>query len=60
MLGETQEAMISWFFSLAHELAHNAVADHNSEHEVCLVVNRRLSADLFVTSSISVVFVKLL
>lgn len=36
MLGETQEAMISWFFSLAHELAHNAVADHNSEHEVCL------------------------
>lgn len=35
MLGEIQEAMISWFFSLAHELAHNAVADHNSEHEVC-------------------------
>jgi hypothetical protein len=46
MLGETQEAMISWFFSLAHELAHNAVADHNSEHEVCLCAHRRLCADL--------------
>lgn len=28
------EAMIYWFFTMAHELAHNFVGDHNSKHEV--------------------------
>ncbi|KAF9371790.1 hypothetical protein CPB97_001717, partial [Podila verticillata] len=27
------EAMIYWFFTMAHELAHNFVSDHNSKHE---------------------------
>lgn len=36
MMGESSEAIVSWFFSLAHELAHNAVAEHNSEHEVSI------------------------
>jgi len=27
------DALISWFFSLAHEFAHNLVQPHNSEHE---------------------------
>ncbi|KAG0338943.1 hypothetical protein BG000_003116 [Podila horticola] len=27
------EAMIYWFFTMAHELAHNFVGDHNSKHE---------------------------
>lgn len=28
------EALIYWFFTMAHELAHNFVGDHNSKHEV--------------------------
>ena len=28
------EGMIYWFFTMAHELAHNFVGDHNSQHEV--------------------------
>ncbi|KAF8432206.1 hypothetical protein L210DRAFT_3763951 [Boletus edulis BED1] len=31
--GDPQRAQISWFFTLAHELAHNLVKEHNSEHE---------------------------
>ncbi|KAK5827481.1 hypothetical protein F5H01DRAFT_331562 [Linnemannia elongata] len=27
------EALIYWFFTMAHELAHNFVGDHNSKHE---------------------------
>ncbi len=28
------EAYISWYFTLAHEIAHNLVSQHDSEHEV--------------------------
>ncbi|KAF9088566.1 hypothetical protein BGX23_007256 [Mortierella sp. AD031] len=28
-----EEALIYWFFTMAHELAHNFVGDHNSKHE---------------------------
>ncbi|KAF9484470.1 hypothetical protein BDN70DRAFT_910674 [Pholiota conissans] len=28
-----QEAYISWYFTIAHEIAHNLVQPHNSEHE---------------------------
>ncbi|KAF9264248.1 hypothetical protein L218DRAFT_958669 [Marasmius fiardii PR-910] len=31
--GEVKNALISWYFSLAHEVAHNLVQPHNSEHE---------------------------
>ncbi|KAK7445396.1 hypothetical protein VKT23_014813 [Stygiomarasmius scandens] len=31
--GNTNPAFISWFFTLAHEIAHNLVQPHNSEHE---------------------------
>ncbi|KIK92678.1 hypothetical protein PAXRUDRAFT_829728 [Paxillus rubicundulus Ve08.2h10] len=31
--GERERAQISWFFTLAHEIAHNLVEPHNSEHE---------------------------
>ncbi|KAG6335719.1 hypothetical protein ID866_3377 [Astraeus odoratus] len=31
--GNLAGAQISWFFTLAHELAHNLVEAHNSEHE---------------------------
>ncbi|THU91523.1 hypothetical protein K435DRAFT_759191 [Dendrothele bispora CBS 962.96] len=31
--GNTSAAYISWFFTLAHEIAHNLVQPHNSEHE---------------------------
>jgi len=31
--GDSQQAQISWFFTLAHELAHNLIKQHNSEHE---------------------------
>ncbi|KAF7321474.1 hypothetical protein MKEN_00668100 [Mycena kentingensis (nom. inval.)] len=31
--GSTRTAYISWFHTLAHELAHNLVGPHNSEHE---------------------------
>jgi len=31
--GDSQQAQISWFFALAHELAHNLIKQHNSEHE---------------------------
>ncbi|KAI9250278.1 hypothetical protein BY458DRAFT_559759 [Sporodiniella umbellata] len=30
---ERKEAMIYWFMTICHELAHNFVADHSSEHE---------------------------
>ncbi|KAF9933479.1 hypothetical protein FBU30_005320 [Linnemannia zychae] len=28
-----EEALIYWFFTMAHELAHNFVGEHNSKHE---------------------------
>ncbi|KAF9007980.1 hypothetical protein BDQ17DRAFT_1388899 [Cyathus striatus] len=31
--GKTSTAFISWYFTLAHEIAHNLVHPHNSEHE---------------------------
>ncbi|KIJ62083.1 hypothetical protein HYDPIDRAFT_176650 [Hydnomerulius pinastri MD-312] len=31
--GEHSQAQISWFFTLAHEIAHNLIEPHNSEHE---------------------------
>ncbi|EIW74063.1 hypothetical protein CONPUDRAFT_86046 [Coniophora puteana RWD-64-598 SS2] len=31
--GDLNEAYISWYFTLAHEIAHNLVQPHNSEHE---------------------------
>ncbi|KAF7975917.1 hypothetical protein HWV62_8178 [Athelia sp. TMB] len=31
--GNLSPAYISWFFTLAHEIAHNLVQPHNSEHE---------------------------
>ncbi|KAL6309180.1 hypothetical protein BKA93DRAFT_925530 [Sparassis latifolia] len=31
--GELSDAYISWYFTLAHEIAHNLVRPHNSEHE---------------------------
>ncbi|KZT69065.1 hypothetical protein DAEQUDRAFT_751065 [Daedalea quercina L-15889] len=31
--GSMTEALISWYFTLAHEIAHNIVGPHNSEHE---------------------------
>ncbi|KAI0933780.1 hypothetical protein AcW1_005516 [Taiwanofungus camphoratus] len=31
--GELSDACISWYFALAHEIAHNLVLPHNSEHE---------------------------
>ncbi|KAA1478156.1 hypothetical protein DENSPDRAFT_659742 [Dentipellis sp. KUC8613] len=31
--GDMSQAFISWYFSLAHEIAHNLVQPHNSEHE---------------------------
>jgi hypothetical protein len=31
--GDYTKAMISWYFTLAHEIAHNLVHPHNSEHE---------------------------
>jgi len=31
--GRQQQAQISWFFTLAHEIAHNLIEPHNSEHE---------------------------
>ncbi|KAG9313683.1 hypothetical protein JVU11DRAFT_6029 [Chiua virens] len=33
---ERWEAQKSWFFALAHEIAHNLVPDHNSDHEFWL------------------------
>ncbi|KAJ3776520.1 hypothetical protein FB446DRAFT_721234 [Lentinula raphanica] len=32
-LGEISTALVSWYFTLAHEIAHNLVQPHNSEHE---------------------------
>ncbi|WVF71489.1 hypothetical protein IAT40_006295 [Kwoniella sp. CBS 6097] len=32
-LGTRSEAFISWYFSVAHELAHNLESGHNSAHE---------------------------
>ncbi|KAF8128969.1 hypothetical protein EV363DRAFT_1220883 [Boletus edulis] len=31
--GHQQQAQISWFFTIAHEIAHNLIEPHNSEHE---------------------------
>ncbi|KAF7315310.1 hypothetical protein MIND_00045600 [Mycena indigotica] len=31
--GRSRAAYISWYFTLAHEIAHNLVQPHNSEHE---------------------------
>ncbi|TFK25484.1 hypothetical protein FA15DRAFT_703591 [Coprinopsis marcescibilis] len=31
--GDLNSAYISWYFTLAHEIAHNLVQPHNSEHE---------------------------
>ncbi|EDR11411.1 uncharacterized protein LACBIDRAFT_313549 [Laccaria bicolor S238N-H82] len=31
--GSLESAYISWYFTLAHEIAHNLVQPHNSEHE---------------------------
>ncbi|EMD37151.1 hypothetical protein CERSUDRAFT_115067 [Gelatoporia subvermispora B] len=31
--GNISEALIFWYFALAHEIAHNLVRVHNSEHE---------------------------
>ncbi|WWC62006.1 uncharacterized protein I303_104593 [Kwoniella dejecticola CBS 10117] len=31
--GQTSEAFISWYFSIAHELAHNLESAHNAAHE---------------------------
>jgi len=33
VFGNLSSAYISWFFTLAHEIAHNLVQPHNSEHE---------------------------
>ena len=31
--GNMTNAYTSWYFTLAHEIAHNLVTAHNSEHE---------------------------
>ncbi|KAH6911937.1 hypothetical protein BKA70DRAFT_820711 [Coprinopsis sp. MPI-PUGE-AT-0042] len=31
--GDMKHAYIAWYFALAHEIAHNLVEPHNSEHE---------------------------
>ncbi len=31
--GQNRDALISWYFSLAHELAHNLESGHNASHE---------------------------
>ncbi|CAE6531048.1 unnamed protein product [Rhizoctonia solani] len=31
--GHIHKALISWYFTLAHEIAHNLVQPHNAEHE---------------------------
>ncbi|KAH7337817.1 hypothetical protein B0J17DRAFT_664321 [Rhizoctonia solani] len=31
--GSLQKALVSWYFTLAHEIAHNLVQPHNAEHE---------------------------
>lgn len=31
--GELSKGLVSWYFTLAHEIAHNLVQPHNSEHE---------------------------
>ncbi|KAJ3749126.1 hypothetical protein DFH05DRAFT_638806 [Lentinula detonsa] len=31
--GDLGTALVSWYFTLAHEIAHNLVQPHNSEHE---------------------------
>ncbi|KAH9951982.1 hypothetical protein B0H21DRAFT_817732 [Amylocystis lapponica] len=31
--GDMSDAYVSWYFTLAHEIAHNLVKPHNSEHE---------------------------
>ncbi|PBK91347.1 hypothetical protein ARMGADRAFT_1013798 [Armillaria gallica] len=34
--GDINPAIVSWYFTLAHEIAHNLVQPHNSEHEFYL------------------------
>ncbi|KAF9051010.1 hypothetical protein BDZ89DRAFT_1098552 [Hymenopellis radicata] len=34
--GNFNSALVSWYFTLAHEIAHNLVQPHNSEHEFYL------------------------
>lgn len=34
--GQTQDALISWYFTLVHELAHNMESGHNASHEFFL------------------------
>ncbi|KAG7446407.1 uncharacterized protein BT62DRAFT_986911 [Guyanagaster necrorhizus] len=34
--GDMNPAIVSWYFTLAHEIAHNLVQPHNSEHEFYL------------------------
>ncbi|KAI0342550.1 hypothetical protein BDW22DRAFT_1429375 [Trametopsis cervina] len=31
--GDLSKAYVSWYFILAHEIAHNLVQPHNAEHE---------------------------
>jgi len=31
--GKTTDAYVFWYFTFAHEIAHNLVQDHNAEHE---------------------------
>lgn len=31
--GNSNAALVSWYFTIAHEIAHNLVQPHNSEHE---------------------------
>ncbi|KAF8415909.1 hypothetical protein L210DRAFT_876000, partial [Boletus edulis BED1] len=31
--GDQEQAQAFWFFALAHEIAHNLVTEHNSDHE---------------------------
>lgn len=31
--GDLRDALISWYFTLAHELAHNLESGHNASHE---------------------------
>jgi hypothetical protein len=35
--GITSDAMTYWFMTFCHELAHNFVSPHNSEHEVSVI-----------------------
>ncbi|TFY51778.1 hypothetical protein EVJ58_g10387 [Rhodofomes roseus] len=47
--GNMKEALISWYFTLAHEIAHNIVGPHNSEHEFYFSAISEASLPAFVT-----------